>query len=140
MSFAFIGFISFTYAYFSNDIVNSNVKDQVVETGTLILRYVDGPEINMQNIKPGFTITKTVYVANTGTLDVKYNLVWQELVNEITNDEMVIEAKCTRMDATTESESGSCNSIATKPIKDENIKKNITIEPSIVHKYDITIT
>ena len=53
---------------------------------------------------------------------------------------MVIEAKCTRMDATTESESGSCNSIATKPIKDENIKKNITIEPSIVHKYDITIT
>ena len=140
MSFALIGFISFTYAYFSNDIVNSNVKDQVVETGTLILRYVDGPEINMQNIKPGFTITKTVYVANTGTLDVKYNLVWQELVNEITNDEMVIEAKCTRMDATTESESGSCNSIATKPIKDENIKKNITIEPSIVHKYDITIT
>ena len=140
MSFALIGFISFTYAYFSNDIVNSNVKDQVVETGTLILRYVDGPEINMQNIKPGFTITKTVYVANTGTLDVKYNLVWQELVNEITNDEMVIEAKCTRMDATTESESGSCNSIATKPIKDENIKKNITIEPSIVNKYDITIT
>ena len=140
MSFALIGFISFTYAYFSSDIVNNNVKDQVVETGTLSLRYVDGPEINMQNIKPGSTITKTVYGANTGTLDAKYNLVWQELVNEIISDEMVIEAECTRMDATTESESGSCNSIATKPIKDENIKKNITIEPSIVHKYDITIT
>ena len=53
---------------------------------------------------------------------------------------MVIEATCTRMDATTESESGSCNSITTKPIKNENIRKNITIEPSIVHKYDITIT
>ena len=118
MSFALIGFISFTYAYFSSDIVNNNVKDQVVETGTLSLRYVDGPEINMQNIKPGSTITKTVYGANTGTLDAKYNLVWQELVNEIISDEMVIEAECTRMDATTESESGSCNSIATKPIKD----------------------
>ena len=140
MSFALIGFISFTYAYFSNDIVNNNVKDQVVETGTLSLRYVDGAEIVMQNIKPGQTITKTVYVANTGTLDAKYNLVWQELVNEIINDEIVIEAKCTRMDATTESESGSCNNITTKPIKDENIRKNITIEPSIVHKYDITIT
>ena len=140
MSFAFIGFISFTYAYFSSDIVNNNVKDQVVQTGTLSLRYVDGPEINMQNIKPGFSVTKTIYVANTGTLDTSYNLIWQELVNEITNDEMVIEATCTRMDATTESESGSCNSITTKPIKDENIRKNITIEPSIVHKYDITIT
>ena len=140
MSFALIGFISFTYAYFSSDIVNNNVKDQVVQTGTLSLRYVDGPEINMQNIKPGFSVTKTIYVANTGTLDTSYNLIWQELVNEITNDEMVIEATCTRMDATTETESGSCNSITTKPIKNENIRKNITIEPSIVHKYDITIT
>ncbi len=140
MSFALIGFISFTYAYFSSDIVNNNVKDQVVQTGTLSLRYVDGPEINMQNIKPGFSVTKTIYVANTGTLDTSYNLIWQELVNEITNDEMVIEATCTRMDATTETESGSCNSITTRPIKDENIRKNITIEPSIVHKYDITIT
>ncbi|MGN1028893.1 MAG: TasA family protein, partial [Bacilli bacterium] len=140
MSFALIGFISFTYAYFSSDIVNNNVKDQVVQTGTLSLRYVDGPEINMQNIKPGFSVTKTIYVANTGTLDTSYNLIWQELVNEITNDEMVIEATCTRMDATTETESGSCNSITSKPIKNKNIRKNITIEPSIVHKYDITIT
>ncbi len=140
MSFALIGFISFTYAYFSSDIVNNNVKDQVVQTGTLSLRYVDGSEINMQNIKPGFSVTKTIYVANTGTLDTSYNLIWQKLVNEITNDEMVIEATCTRMDATTETESGSCNSITTKPIIDENIRKNITIEPSIVHKYDITIT
>ena len=132
--------VTSSYAYFNTAIINDNVKDQIVQTGTLSLRYVDGDEINMQNIKPGSTITKTVYVANTGTLDAKYNLVWQELVNEIINDEMVIEAKCTRMDAITESESGSCNSIATKPIKDENIKKNITIEPSIVHKYDITIT
>ena len=138
--FLFLATVGFSYAYFTASIVNKEVKDQVVETGTLSLRYVDGPEINMQNIKPGDTLTKTVYVANTGTLDAKYNLVWQELVNEITNDEMVIEAKCTRMDTTTESESGSCNNITTKPIKDENIRKNITIEPSIAHKYDITIT
>ena len=138
--FLFLATVGFSYAYFTASIVNKEVKDQVVETGTLSLRYVDGPKINMQNIKPGDTLTKTVYVANTGTLDAKYNLVWQELVNEITNDEMVIEAKCTRMDTTTESESGSCNNITTKPIKDENIRKNITIEPSIAHKYDITIT
>ena len=140
MSFALIGLISFTYAYFSNDIVNNNVKDQVVETGTLSLRYVDGPEINMQNIKPGSTITKTIYVANTGTLDAKYNLVWQELNNTITNDEMVIEAKCTRMNGQTEEVDGTCEGLTETPIKKVRIKENISIEPSIVHKYDITIT
>ena len=86
MSFALIAIISVSYAYFTAAIVNNEVKDQVVETGTLSLRYVDGAEVVMQNIKPGDTITKTVYVANTGTLDAVYNLLWQELTNEITND------------------------------------------------------
>ena len=99
MSFALIGFISFTYAYFSSDIVNNNVKDQVVQTGTLELTYTDVPEIVMNNIKPGTTITKEISVKNTDTLDTSYNLVWQELVNEITHDEMVIEATCTRLNS-----------------------------------------
>ena len=106
MSFALIAIISVSYAYFTAAIVNNEVKDQVVTTGTLSLRYVDGAEVVMQNIKPGDTITKTVYVANTGTLDAVYNLVWQELTNEITNDEMLIEGTCTRMNATTEAEDG----------------------------------
>ena len=121
--FLFLATVTFSYAYFTATLVNNNVKDQVVQTGTLELTYTDGPEIVMNNIKPGTTITKEISVKNTGTLDTSYNLIWQELVNEITNDEMVIEATCTRMDATTETESGSCNSITTKPIKDENIRK-----------------
>lgn len=43
----------------------------------------------MQNIKPGDTITKIVYVVDTGTLDAVYNLVWQESNNEITNEILV---------------------------------------------------
>ncbi len=140
MSFALIAIISVSYAYFSASIVNNEVKDQVVETGTLSLRYVDGPEVVMQNIKPGQTITKTVYVANTGTLDAVYNLVWQELTNEITNDEMLIEGTCTRMNATTETEDGTCDAITSASISSNTIKSKITIEPSIVHKYDLTIT
>ena len=80
--------VSTSYGYFSSTIRNDSVKDQVVTTGTLSLRYVDGAEINMQNITPGATVTKTVYVANTGTLNATYNLVWLELFNEITNDEI----------------------------------------------------
>ncbi len=140
MSLALITIISVSYAYFTTAIVQNEVKDQVVTTGTLSLRYVDGSEIVMQNIKPGATITKTVYVANTGTLDAVYNLVWQELTNEITNDEMLIEGTCTRMNATTEVEDGTCEGITSAAISSSSIKSKITIEPSIVHKYDLTIT
>ena len=140
LAFIFLASVGFSYAYFSNSIVQNKVKDQVVETGTLSLRYVDGAEIVMQNIKPGDTITKTIYVANTGTLDAMYNLVWQELTNEITNDEMLIEVTCTRMNGTTEEVDGTCEGIDSDIISNENIKRKITIEPSIVHKYDLTIT
>ncbi len=138
--FLFLATVGFSYAYFSNAIANKDVKNHVVETGTLSLRYVDGAEIVMQNIKPGDTITKTVYVANTGTLDAVYNLVWQELTNEIENDEMLIEGTCTRMNATTEAEDGTCEGIYSDSIGEDIIKKKITIEPNMVHKYDITIT
>ena len=136
----FLSSVGLSYSYFSNNIVQNEVKDQVVETGTLSLRYVDGAEIIMQNIKPGDTITKTVYVANTGTLDAVYNLVWQELVNEITNDEMLIEGTCTRMNATTETEDGTCEAITSATISSSIIKDKVTIEPNIVHKYDLVIT
>ncbi len=140
MSFALIAIIGVSYAYFTASIVNNEVKDQVVTTGTLSLRYVDGAQIVMQNIKPGDTITKTVYVANTGTLDAVYSLVWQELNNEIENDEMLIEGTCTRMNATTEEVDGTCEGITSDAISSNTIKGKVTIEPNIVHKYDLTIT
>ena len=138
--FLFLASVGFTYAYFSNAIANNEVKDQIVETGTLSLRYVDGAEIVMQNIKPGDTITKTVYVANTGTLDAVYNLVWQEITNEITNDEMLIEGTCTRLNSMTEEIDGTCEGIDSNVISSNIIKSKIYIEPSVIHKYDLTIT
>ena len=137
--FLFLAAISFTYAYFTATLVNNNVKDQVVQTGTLELTYTDGPEIVMNNIKPGTTITKEISVKNTGTLDTSYNLIWQELVNEITNDEMVIEATCTRLNSSGVEE-GTCESLSSTPIKRIKIKENVSIESNITHKYNITIT
>ena len=137
--FLFLATVGFSYAYFSNAIANKDVKDQVVQTGTLELTYTDGPEIIMNIIKPGATITKEISVKNTGTLDTSYNLVWQELVNEIIKDEIVIEATCTRLNANGVEE-GTCENLETTPIGKTKIKENITIEPNIVHKYDITIT
>ena len=132
--------ISLSYAYFSTNVSgNDNAKDVVVNAGTLSLTYTDGPEIKVENIRPGKTITKEVSVKNTGTLDTAYNIVWQELSNEITNNEMLVSATCERLNASVVVE-GTCNAIAESAISSNTIQKNISIESGITHKYTFTIT
>ena len=129
-----------SYAYFSTSVSgNNDAKDVVVETGTLKLVYTDSPEIVAEHIKPGWSTTKVVTVKNTGTLDVSYNLVWQELTNEITNNELVISASCERLNNSNAGE-GTCESIIESPVGSNKIKKNISIESGITHKYTFTIT
>ena len=129
-----------SYAYFSTSVSgNNDAKDVVVETGTLKLVYTDSPEIVAENIKPGWSTTKVVTVKNTGTLDTAYNLVWQELTNEITNNELVISASCERLNSSNAVE-GTCESITESSVGNNKIKKNISIESGITHKYTFTIT
>ncbi len=136
--FLFLASVGFSYAYFTASIANKDVKDQVVTTGTLELTYTDGPEIKMLNIKPGQTITKKVTVKNTGTLDTAYNFVWQELNNTILNNEMIMSVTCKRLNGNTEEET--CEGVDEAPIKSNNIKKKVSIEPGITHEYNVTIT
>ena len=128
-----------SYAYFSASISgNENAKNVVVEAGTLSLVYTDGPEIKAQNIKPGWSTTKEVSVKNTGTLDTNYNVIWQSLTNEITNNEMVISATCQRLNSAGTVE-GTCESISQAAISDMTIAKKVSIESGITHKYTFTI-
>ena len=129
-----------SYAYFSTAVKgNDNAKDVVVEAGTLKLTYTDGPAINAQYIKPGWTTTKTISVKNNGTLDTNYNIIWQTLTNTITNNELVLSATCQRLNASGTVE-GTCESISQAPISDMTIAKKISIESGITHKYTFTIT
>ena len=128
-----------SYAYFSASISgNENAKNVVVEAGTLSLVYTDGPEIKAQNIKPGWSTTKEVSVKNNGTLDAYYNVIWQSLTNEITNNEMVISATCQRLNSAGTVE-GTCESISQAAISDMTIAKRVSIESGITHKYTFTI-
>ena len=139
LAFLLLMTISLSYAYFSINVSgNDNAKDVVVNAGTLSLVYTDGPEIKVENIRPGKTITKEVTVKNTGTLDTNYNIVWQSLINEITNNELVLSATCQRLNASGTVE-GTCESISQAPIKDTTIAKKISIESGITHKYTFTI-
>ena len=128
-----------SYAWFSASISgNENAKNVVVEAGTLSLVYTDGPEIKVQNIKPGWSTTKEVSVKNTGTLEANYNIIWQTLTNEITNNEMVISATCQRLNSAGTVE-GTCESISQAAISDMTIAKRVSIESGITHKYTFTI-
>ena len=128
-----------SYAWFSASISgNENAKNVVVEAGTLKLTYTDGPAINAQYIKPGWSTTKEVSVKNNGTLDTNYNVIWQSLTNTITNNELVLSATCQRLNASGTVE-GTCESIPQAPISDMTIAKKISIESGITHKYTFTI-
>ena len=128
-----------SYAYFSISVKgNDNAKNVIVEAGTLKLTYTDGPAINAQYIKPGWSTTKEVSVKNNGTLDTNYNIIWQSLTNEITNNEIVISATCQRLNASGTVE-GTCEPISQAAISDMTIAKKISIESGITHKYTFTI-
>ena len=128
----------FSYAYFSTAVKgNDNAKDVIVEAGTLKLTYTDGPAINVQNIKPGWTTTKTVSVKNNGTLDTAYNIVWQELTNTILKNELVLSSTCKRLNESGAVE-GTCEPIDELPVRAKRIAKNISIESGFTHEYTFT--
>ena len=132
--------LGISYAWFAAIITgNDTAKNNKVVTGDLELTYTDTNEISLDNAIPGDSFTKEVSVKNTGTLDAKYNLVWQSLTNTITNDELVIEATCKRLNSSG-TEEGTCESISQKAVSSNKIKLNIAIEPGITHVYTVKVT
>ena len=91
--FLFLVSVGISYEYFSSTITNKDVKEQVVETGTL---------------------------------EASYEIFWQELNNEITNDEMVMSATCERLNSNSEVDDA-CEGIDETSISCTSIKKNITV-------------
>ena len=132
--------VGVSLAYFGIKIIgNDTAKGNKVVTGNLELTFTDTNEITLNDAFPGDSFTKTISVKNTGTKEVNYSLVWTELTNEITKDELVIEATCKRLNSSG-TEEGTCESISQTPIKSMKIKKNISIEPNITHEYTIKVT
>ena len=131
-TFVFLLSIGLTYAYFSvTTTVVGERNDIKASVGTLSILYTDGPEIVARNIQPGWTTTKTVKIKNTGTLKAYYSLLWDSITNEITNDELILSAKCT-------SDIGTCDNVTTQ-VADENLVYGRPIEPNEEQTYLITI-
>ena len=132
--------IGASFAYFSLEITgNDTAKYNTITTGDLKLTFTDTNALTLDNALPGDSATKTISVKNTGTIDTSYNIVWQELTNTITNDELVIEATCKRLN-TSNTEEGTCESISQKVVSSNKLKLNIPIEAGITHEYTLKLT
>jgi len=76
----FISIISTSYAYFTI-LINGKSKNNVVESGSMMLSFEDGPKIEASNLLPGQTITKTFKVKNIGSLDTFYDVYFSDIIN-----------------------------------------------------------
>ena len=146
--FIMLASIGFSYAFFATQFEgNETAKNISTFSSLLKLVYNDGSaEIALTDIEPGNTFNKTITVSNVGTETTYYALIWSNLINTFTNDEMIVSATCTSYsDYDNKTISGTCPSfndvvIPYKEIAtDTNIKKGITINTGIVHEYQFEI-
>ena len=130
-----------SYAYFTIQITgNDTASSMRLRTANMSLVYNDVQIVSGEYAEPGWTQTKTLTVTNDGNVDVYYTIIWRDLTNEITNNELVISATCS-------SSSGSCSNMSetavpTSMSESHNIavKRGISIAPGVTHTYTLTAT
>ena len=130
-----LSIVSLSYAFFTSIITgNETASSDVVETGSLSIVYTNGQELKGESIEPGWSLSKTFTVENTGTVEATYNINWENLTNTFVNKEDLVMSLTSTNGGGTLSESqirGSGTHI--------NIIKNIKIDPGIIQEYTLTI-
>lgn len=115
------------------------MKTNTLSTANLELTFTDTIEIALDNSVPGDSFDKVISIKNTGTLNTGYSIVWQELTNQIINNELVIEATCKRLNKNG-IEEGTCEGISQTAINSLILNSVSLIEPNITHEYSIKVT
>ena len=129
-----------SYAWFSAILKgNDTAKTNTLSTANLELTFTDSDEITLDNSVPGDSFDKVISIKNTGTLNTGYSIVWQELVNQITNNELVIEATCKRLNESG-TEEGTCEGISQTAVTSLILNSVTLIEPNITHEYSMKVT
>ena len=145
-----LGVIGLSYSFFSVSVTGEG-RQNVVTAGTLELQYIDGNGVSLPRAYPGQSATKVISVKNIGTLDTEYDLLYKDLINEITKDELVVSYTCTSYKDYVSSTnkgtvSGTCNGLSNQVVPysisatDSVITSKISIASSITHEYTFTFT
>ena len=115
-----------SYAYFTIQITgNDTASSMRLTTANLSLVYTDVQIVSGEYAEPGWTETKTLTVYNDGNQTAYYNIIWRDLYNEVTNNELVISATCS-------STSGTCPAISETVVPTETtLAHNIRVKSNI---------
>ena len=130
-----VALIGISYSWFKAVIEgNEESKTVTLQAGKLEITYVDGPELNVQNIVPGWTASKTFTVQNTGDDSQTYKIAWATLENNFIN-------RADLKYSITSTNGGGTLSQTQIPNSDNNIIiiDNITIPVNTIQTYTITI-
>ncbi len=138
------GIIAFSYAYFST-FITGNGNNILVVSKEAILTFVDNNDVSLTDIFPGDYIEKTFSVTSNSSDSIQYSIVWEELTNTFTNNDMEISLSCTQYvnyGTGTEAVSGTCNGLESTPILtiNDKIKQGILIEPGKTQEYLVRVT
>ena len=126
--------IASSYAYFvANVSGNKDANNVVITNGVMALEYTDGDEINLANVVPGSSVSKTFTVKNTGNVATNYTIYFSELSNKFVDK--------TDLVYTLTSSDGGKNVAQTQvPDSNEAMVNNYEIEAGKTHTYTLTIT
>ena len=142
--------LGLTYAYFDLGIRgNEEAKNITVTAGNLSLYYNSGPEIKIDNIKPGFSISKEFTVTNTGDFDAEFDINMTDMINTIEKSEIVYTLSCEAFEnygLETQIGKGTCDGQGSTSFNysetstSQKIKGNNQIKTGITNKYILNIT
>ena len=131
-----LSIVSLSYAFFTSIITgNETASSDVVETGTLSIVYTNGQELRGESIEPGWRLSKTFTVENTGTVEATYNINWENLTNTFVN-------KGDLVYTLTSTNSGGTLTETQMPDSGEHVSilSNIKIAPEVTQTYTLTVT
>ena len=128
-----IALIGTSWAYFTK-MVSGESKQNVIQSGSMILSFEDGPLVAKDGMIPGEFILKNFKVKNIGTLDTSYDLFFSELVNTFSDNNdlvytVISDSGCSKVNETTvPSESG------------ERLVSKCEIESGVEHTYTLKVS
>ena len=81
-----ITLVGISYSFFTNDIVNDGVNSTTnIISANLNVSYSGGKDIKIANITVGDSFVKTIKISNDSNLEMKYNILMENVVNTYNN-------------------------------------------------------
>ena len=126
-----VAIVAASFAFYTANVKQEGDSGVDISTPSLGSSFIDGPVIQISNIIPGDTFSKTFTVGNSGGNDLNYKIVINELQNEFTKTE---DLQYTLKRGEEVVASGSF------PTQTGAITETINIAQNVTHNYTLTIT